>query len=740
MCGPVKDGSMRMALLKGLVAALVIAGGQGGSVAAVEERPRVFLDAAEVQELRRDIAGNPWKHRIYDGPMLNGPVGKTASAIKPQADDLLDRDITIPARGGHYHHFFCECGTQLEYPEDMEPKPETGYTCPACGKNHKGEKLDAAVRREQHMALAHGVLFLGLAYQVEQDEKYAAKAAEILRKYAEAYPEPHTSQLEGGIIYQSLCESIWLIPLAAGYDLVYSSVSLSDADRQTINDKLIRPAAEGIASVGVGGNWHSWHLSAVGVAGYAIGDQKLIDYGLSEFRKQIANELGDDGLWPESVHTYHFFPLQAFCFLAEAAMHNGVDLYNWEARPGKSLKAMFTSPLAYAYPNLQMPAINDGWFRVFLPPHMYELAYARLGGEELAWAVQAGYEAQGWERFGVWSLLRGKNLPSNPQPPAMRSMNFPVLGIAALKSPGGAMMTFDYGPFMGHGQLDKMGITLYANDRLWAADYGTPGYGSPIITWYTGTASHNTVLVDGKYQERTQEKILNFMQGGPRLEAVQSETEQAYPGVKHTRTIVRADDAFIVIDDLAGSSSHTYDFFFRSEGDMSIAAPGAIPTDEAPAYDRVETSLALKACGPWQCQWTVDRERLVLFAPVEDESTVFQSTCPAETGMRRVGLVISRKTGLNARFVHVLVAAREGEDVRVGMEGPSLVIRRGTTEDWVALEGAHGRLTTDAQYAMVRLKDGRPALAALVAGKTVHWDGRLVLEETGSGRWAQKSL
>ena len=59
------------------------------------------------------------------------------------------------------------------------------------------------------------------------------------------------------------------------------------------------------------------------------------------------------------------------------------------------------------------------------------------------------------------------------------------------------MMTFDYGRHLGHGQLDKMGVTLFGDGRLLAADYGTPAYGSAILPYYLGTASHNTVMVDG---------------------------------------------------------------------------------------------------------------------------------------------------------------------------------------------------------------------------------------------------
>ena|ERR1041385_579978 len=63
-----------------------------------------------------------------------------------------------------------------------------------------------------------------------------AKAAEILLRYAEAYPGPHTSNLEGGMIYQSLDESMSVIPLAQAYDLIYES--LNESKRKKIEDFL----------------------------------------------------------------------------------------------------------------------------------------------------------------------------------------------------------------------------------------------------------------------------------------------------------------------------------------------------------------------------------------------------------------------------------------------------------------------------------------------------------------------
>jgi len=142
-------------------------------------------------------------------------------------------------------------------------------------------------------------------------------------------------------------------------------------------------------------------LSAIGVIGYAIGDKDLIEYAINRFKEQRTQELGDDGLWPESVHGYHFYPLTAFTYLAEAAYHNGVDLYNWEARSGKGLRVMFSAPIQYMYPNMQLPAINDGWYRSFMPLDLYELAYARYGDSAFGWISMEGYRRGVASRQGM---------------------------------------------------------------------------------------------------------------------------------------------------------------------------------------------------------------------------------------------------------------------------------------------------------------------------------------------------
>lgn len=654
---------------------------------AIRPRPFVLIDEQELATLRRELASDGWKSEIYRGQRGNG-IMNSASGIRSNADEWLKRKTVIPGKGGHFHHFFCDDGSQLELPKEQRFVAGP-YRCPKCGKMYEGEKYEAAMRRMVHGWLAQATLDLGLVGALEQKSDYANKAAEILLRYAEIYPGPHTGTTEGGMIYQSLDEAMWVIPLAQAYDLICDR--LADVERKKI-EHFLRAVADGIQKCGTAGNWGSWHLSAVGVVGYAIGDTNLIGWATDKFKAQIRDQLGDDGLWPESVHTYHFFPLVAFLHFAEAARHAGVDLYDWEAKPGKSLMRMFSAPLAYAYPDLRLPAINDGWYGAFLPPDCYELAYYRTKDPRYGWVIANGYQpavlpaglnnldSRGGRREGLYAFLFGKEIPSHVTPPTAASVNFPVLGICILRSTNGAMMTFDYGPFLGHGQRDKMGITLFANGGLWMADYGTPGYGAAILEWYQSTFSHNTIVVDGKNQQPTRENYAQLWLNNPLVEAAESETREAYPGVTHRRTVVRIGDYFVVRDKLFSETAHVYDFYLHSEGKLSLdraekANAAASPKawiEGLTGYDRSRTISG---------RWSRGEYGIAFWVMGSSETLPLSGMCPAETGARKIPLLIARQEGKTVEFVAVLFPCGRNSEVSVRDESGTLSIRHGDTLD-----------------------------------------------------------
>lgn len=681
-----------------------VAGFAGDLLGATEfpTRPFVLLNEEELAGLRSDLAKPGWKDSLYRADRGFTVMG-SGRGVQANADLWLKRPIEIPARGGHFHQFFCVDGDRLELPQDQRFVAGP-YRCPKCGKLYSGERFEAALRRVVHGWLAQAALDLALVGAIEHKPEYAAKAAEILLAYAAAYPGPHTDAVTGGMIYQSLDEAMWVIPLAQAYDLVHDSLSLEQ--RRKI-EGLLRTVAQGEERCGTNGNWGSWHLSAVGVIGYALEDEALINWAMGKFKQQIRDQLGDDGLWPESVHTYHYFPLIAFTDFAEAAWHAGTDLYHWEAKPGKSLLLMFSAPLQYAYPDLRLAAINDGWFQSFVPADGYELAYHRTQDPRFAWVLANGYKPGALPagvvsadprdslRQGLYAFLFGGDIPANVTPPPAASVNFPVLGICMLRSTNGAMMSFDYGPFLGHGQRDKMGITLFANQKLWLADYGTPGYGASILPWYQSTFAHNTVVVDGKSQASTKENKVRLWLGNGDLEAAASETTEAYPGVAHTRTVVRIGDYFVVADRLKSEAEHTFDLYLHSEGELSLLDAKTGAQSIAAPVQWIENLSVQAPVTEVHGRWTEGSGGIGFWLSGTSPMTPMTGQCPAESGSRKIPLLVSRQKGKAADFVTVLYPYQGQLDLTVERNGNEFHIRHGHSVDVLTLPADGTRPTVE---------------------------------------------
>jgi hypothetical protein len=628
-------------------------------------RPHILVTRQQVHDLKAALErGDRDRCELY------------ADGIRANARRWMEREVRIPARSGHVHRFCCTDGTTLAAPFATQEFLSDQYRCPACGKVYTGEPYDGGRRWYEHNWLARAARDLALAGVLEDDERFLRKAAAILLAYADAYPGPHTAILEGGMLYQSLCESVWIIPLAQAYDLVMAGGEVLSPEQQAaVVERLLRPCAQGLRQTPTGGNWHSWHLSAVGVVALAVHDRELLDWALSRFRHQMTTELGTDGLWPESVHTYHFYPLRAFTLFAEAAANSGLDLYGWQAPDGRGLEVMFRAPLGYAYPDTRLPAINDGWFESYLPLDAYEVAYHRYGGQEFAAALarvrarEQGLEGRsgfGGEGDSFVRLLLGSTPVRESAYHRQTSVDYPNLGIAVLRSTAEPqnVVTFDYGRFLGHGQLDKMGITLFARDRLLVADYGTPAYGSAILPYYTGTMSHNVVVVDGRNQERTRKGETTQWITDGRIQVTAAETDEAYPGVRWRRSVMLVDERVVVVDDLDAEEEHRFDWRLHAEGEWSV--PEHMPAWEPVPGDDNGTGKEYEHLTPevmvsggkghfLSCVWTQpDGVRLHLDLFASGALTGVGGACPAESGTRRVRFVIGRHSGTRVRFVAVL--------------------------------------------------------------------------------------
>ncbi|MGB9619142.1 MAG: alginate lyase family protein, partial [Armatimonadota bacterium] len=438
--------------------------------AVIPSHPRLLLSRDGIAQLKKKIESCDWARSSWQ-------------TLKKCTDDLLDQSVDLPPRGGNWYHWYaCPIhGTRLSRGKQIGPW-KWEHICPVDKEVFKGDPstpprdYDGCAIGNMHQDWARAVRDLGLVYQVTRDERCAQKARGILLAYAEVYGSYplHTingeAKVGGGKAgAQSLDESVWLIPLCQGADLIWDT--LSEQDRRAIADKLLLPAVKEVIlphKLDIH-NIQCWKNSAVGLVGLLLGDQELIREAIDDpergFRVQMSTGVTPDGQWWEGAWGYHFYTLSALWPLAEAARNCGIDLY------GPELKRMFDAPLKFAMPNLKLPAFSDsGEVDLVACRGIYELGYARY--KESAYL---GLLAEG-DRLGDYALLFGEpHLPEAPRS-APHSANFPDSGYAILTQGEGRNATWfcmKYGPYGGgHGHPDKLSFILYARGQVVAVDPG----------------------------------------------------------------------------------------------------------------------------------------------------------------------------------------------------------------------------------------------------------------------------
>ena len=83
------------------------------------------------------------------------------------------------------------------------------------------------------------------------------------------------------VSWGTLGESVWLIPVCAGYDLIRHADVLRPAEHQTIREQLFRPAAQLILKHNIGiHNIQCWHNCAIGTAALMLRDPDLLAFAV----------------------------------------------------------------------------------------------------------------------------------------------------------------------------------------------------------------------------------------------------------------------------------------------------------------------------------------------------------------------------------------------------------------------------------------------------------------------------
>jgi hypothetical protein len=206
----------------------------------------------------------------------------------------------------------------------------------------------------------------------------------------------------------------------------------------------------------------------------------------------------------------------------------------------------------------------------------------------------------------------------------LRSVNKQQWRLAILRSGKGRnerAVWLDYDSGGGHGHADGMNLGLFARGLDLMPDFGYPpvqfgGWTSPRAQWYTSTAAHNTILIDGANQGAAQGSTTMWAAGNG-FSAISAACPGLGGATQFERTVALVDVSesdFYVLDiaRVTGGSDHTK-FFMSHFGAIEPAGLTSIESASDFAHPQMRNVRVARRPAPgWSVDWTIeDRYKLL---------------------------------------------------------------------------------------------------------------------------------
>jgi hypothetical protein len=595
-------------------------------------------------------------------------------------------------------------------------------------------------------------LYLAHLYHYSGDTAYSDRAAAIIGRFAQVYPDypvrfdypyrpkqffPADQKAPHGDVgaYRGAKFYWWGygdLPdtLVRAYDLVATSDSfdrladLLGADiRQRIDNDLIRLGYEfATAHKDSYSNMSPGMYTDMIAAGRVIGEPAMVHEAVKRFRTLMSEKFFFDGWWCEGAPSYHAQTVGNLLNVAETAKgYSDPEDYAGQRFDNLDLESQV--------PLLQ-EAVAVGWEGVLPDGRMIPI--------NDTWANQ-------------------KRKPLAESAPRLWS----GLGHAALgagKDAAQFQVHLNWSGAFGHSHADNGSIILFAHGKELLSDLGYTH--TKYRNWTVNTASHNAVVVDERSQEfgskskPTTGNLLHYDDRHPQVRWMDLDASPAYPqcSVYRRRIIhVHADagrDYVVDVFDVEGGKTH--DWFLHGSADEEGVLETGVPFDTPVetlvpewggrgvyeseldldtkgerfhAYGFLRDIVSAPAHGPWTATWRYGEGgglRSHLFP--QEGTTLYRFAAPAIRGAqeldanldkhRRHG-ILQRRVGGPSRFiaVHEPFAAQPWLD-EVRLDGDTLTVRYGDAEDTLTLadNGIEARSTAGWRY-----DSGEPATLALAA-------------------------
>lgn len=469
-------------------------------------------------------------------------------------------------------------------------------------------------RHKENYKIVHDA---GILYQLTGEQRYLQHAEAILFAYADIYndlplhPE-RKKQTPGRLFWQGLNEAVWLVHVIQGFDAIQDD--LSEQSRIKIETELLRPVAEFLSTGSPQTfqrihNHGTWAAAAVGMTGYALNDDGLVERALlglegdgsAGFLAQLDQLFSPDGYYTEGPY-YQRYALMPFVLFGQAIQNNDPERKIFERRGGVLVKAI-TSTIQQSYAGKFFP-INDAIKEKGLdtPEVVYGVAaaYALTGDPGLlSIAELQGTTVLTGDGFAVASAsaegltdsfsYTSQVLSDGPKGQQgglaiLRMGDGPLAQTAVLKHTGQGM---------GHGHFDKLSLIWYDQGREILTDYGAARFlnvrskdGGRYLpennSFAKQTVAHNTIVLgqtshhDGNWR-RGQESwpTIDVFEAQAGLNVVSATIDDAYPDTKLRRTTLQVQrelkTAPLLIDvvDVDAAEPTTMDLPFYFDGQLT---------------------------------------------------------------------------------------------------------------------------------------------------------------------------
>ncbi|MHA7057551.1 alginate lyase family protein [Aquimarina sp. M1] len=462
----------------------------------------------------------------------------------------------------------------------------------------------------------------GITYSITRDPVYAQFVTDMLLAYANIYPDLplHPKRKEnhpaGKLFWQGLNESVWLVNSIQAYNLV--SDVISEENKTIIEDQVFKKVAEFISvdskkTFNKIHNHGTWAVAGVGMTGYVLEDQDMVDRALfgsnkdkkTGFLKQIDMLFSPEGYYSEGPY-YQRYAMMPFMLFAQAIQINQPDLKIFEYRDQLLGKAV-TTVLQLTDENGAFFPFNDALKeKNYLTSELIfasNIAFAYYKDSSLLPIIleqeKVSISSAGLEVAKALQNLKPKTYEKKPLL-ITDGKDGEDGGLALLRMPNGkndekltAVFKFA-SQGMGHGHFDRLSFFLYDGKQEVLQDYGAARFlnveskeGGRYLpenkTWAKQTIAHNTVTVDESSQfgadvkasSKVNPQLLFSNMEDPNLQIVSAKEENAYKGVRMQRTLALINDEIaerppFIIDvySLISKKAHQYDLNFMYQGQV----------------------------------------------------------------------------------------------------------------------------------------------------------------------------